>query len=172
MQTTRIPLEQMKPAPYNPRVKLEPGDPIYESLKVSIQEFGCVEPLVWNRRTGYIVGGHQRYDVLLDLGYTEDDVIVVDLDELKEKELNLRRNKITGRWENDKLAEILAELEREIDLTLAGFDEMEVSRILQNANLDIDSFFTEKQEEEESEGEEYKGEVQCPECGCWFKPKK
>ena len=97
---------------------------------------------------------------------------MVDLDELKEKELNLRLNKITGRWENDKLAEILAELEREIDLTLAGFDEMEVSRILQNANLDIDSFFTEKQEEEESEGEEHKGEVQCPECGCWLKPKK
>lgn len=52
-------ITDLKPAPYNPRLDLQPGDPDYEKLKRSIQEFGLVEPIVFNERTGYVVGGHQ-----------------------------------------------------------------------------------------------------------------
>jgi len=55
-----------------------------------------VEPIVWNKRTGNIVGGHQRLKVLLDMGMREVDCVVVDLDEAKEKALNLALNKIQG----------------------------------------------------------------------------
>src|SRR3990167_6581730 len=75
----RLPLSRLKPAPYNPRVALKPGMPEYEKLKRSIVEFGYAELAVWNRRTGHVVGGHQRLVVLGDLGRTEADVIVVDL---------------------------------------------------------------------------------------------
>ena len=46
-----------------------------------MQEFGYVEPIVWNKRTGNIVGGHQRYKILIDMGMQEVDCVVVDLDE-------------------------------------------------------------------------------------------
>ncbi|MFY9379208.1 MAG: ParB N-terminal domain-containing protein, partial [Acutalibacteraceae bacterium] len=61
MQVNKIPISQLNPAKYNPRKDLQPGDPEYEKLKRSMQEFGYVEPIVWNKRTGNIVGGHQRY---------------------------------------------------------------------------------------------------------------
>jgi len=57
-----------------------------------------VEPVIWNQKTGNVVGGHQRLKVLLDLGQTEIDCVVVDLDPQREKALNLALNKIQGEW--------------------------------------------------------------------------
>lgn len=48
-----VPIDQINAAAYNPRVDLQPGDPEYEKLKHSIEEFGYVEPIVWNERTGH-----------------------------------------------------------------------------------------------------------------------
>ena len=59
------------PADYNPRKDLKPGDAEYEKLKRSIEQFGYVEPVIWNKTTGFVVGGHQRLKVLLDMGITE-----------------------------------------------------------------------------------------------------
>ena len=59
MKIEKIAVEKIKPAKYNPRVDLKPGDPDYEKLKRSISEFDTVEPLVWNKRTGNLVGGHR-----------------------------------------------------------------------------------------------------------------
>ena len=168
----RIPFKQMNLAPYNPHVSLEPGDPMYDALKQSIETFGCVEPIVWNKRTGNIVGGHQRFKVAKDLGYTEDNVVIVDLEDTQEKSLNLALNKVSGQWDNDKLARILEEMQ-ETSIDAIGFSEGEISRILENANLDIDSFFKdaesppEKDTEDETYGED---EIQCPHCHKWFKP--
>ena len=64
MDILKIPTEKLKPSKYNPRKDLKPGDPEYEKLRRSIEEFGYVEPVIWNKRTGNIVGGHQRYKVL------------------------------------------------------------------------------------------------------------
>ena len=63
MEIREMPLEQLHTADYNPRVALEPGDPEFERLKNSIETFGEVAPIVWNQRTGRIVGGHQRLAV-------------------------------------------------------------------------------------------------------------
>ena len=76
-----MPIAELKPADYNPRKDLQPGDPEYDKLKRSLTEFGYVEPAIWNKTTGNIVGGHQRLKVLEDLGHTDVDVIVVELDE-------------------------------------------------------------------------------------------
>ena len=64
----KIPIGQLNTAAYNPRKDLQPGDPEYEKLKRSMQEFGYVEHIVWNKKTGNIVGGHQRYKIILDMG--------------------------------------------------------------------------------------------------------
>jgi ParB-like chromosome segregation protein Spo0J len=131
MEIRKIPIEKLNPAAYNPRKDLQPGDPEYEKLKRSMQEFGYVEPIVWNKRTGNIVGGHQRYKVLLDMGMSEVDCVVVDLDETKEKALNLALNKIQGDWDENKLAELMAELDASaFDVSLTGFDAPEIDELL------------------------------------------
>src|SRR5579875_1884988 len=111
MRIETVKLENLIPADYNPRIDLRPGDPEYEKLKRSIEEFGLVEPIVWNQRTGKVVGGHQRLKVLQDLGVTETEIVIVDLDETREKALNLALNKIEGAFDNFKLKELLEELD-------------------------------------------------------------
>ncbi|WP_375140430.1 ParB N-terminal domain-containing protein [Brevibacillus sp. HB2.2] len=124
MDIRKIPLSKINPAPYNPRIDLQPGDIEYEKLKRSIEEFGCVETLVWNERTGNLVGGHQRFKILVnELGSTEVNVSVVDLDDIREKALNIALNKISVAWDEEMLAQVLAELqESDLDVELTGFD--------------------------------------------------
>jgi ParB-like chromosome segregation protein Spo0J len=112
MNIQKISVEKLNPAVYNPRKDLKPGDKEYEKLKRSIEEFGYVEPVIWNQKTGNVVGGHQRLKVLLDLGQTEIDCVVVDLDLQREKALNLALNKIQGEWDENKLAELMADFLR------------------------------------------------------------
>ena len=111
MQIQKVSADRLNPAAYNPRRDLKPGDKDYEKLKRSIEEFGFVEPVVWNQATGFVVGGHQRLKVLLDMGETEIDCVVVDLEPEKEKALNLALNRIQGDWDEGKLAEVLADLD-------------------------------------------------------------
>ena len=113
MNIQKISAARLNPAAYNPRKDLKPGDKEYEKLKRSIAEFGYVEPVIWNSHTGSVVGGHQRLMVLLDLGYTEIDSVVVDLDPQREKALNIALNKIQGDWDEGKLASLMADFDAE-----------------------------------------------------------
>ena len=128
MEIVKMKLSELNPAEYNPRKALKPGDPAYEKLKASILSFGNVEPIVWNRSTGNVIGGHQRLRVLLDLGVTESEVSVVELSEVDERRLNIALNKITGEWDDEKLTSLLAELTAGgADVYPTGFDEQELS---------------------------------------------
>ncbi len=79
MNIQKIKAELLSPSAYNPRKDLKPEDKEYQKLKRSIEEFGYVEPVIWNKTTGNVVGGHQRLKVLLDLGHAEIDCVVVGL---------------------------------------------------------------------------------------------
>ena len=141
----------LNPAVYNPRKALKPGDAEYESLKTSIETFGYVDPIIVNS-DGTVIGGHQRLAVLVDLGYTEVDVAVVNLNKNDEKALNIALNKISGEWDNEKLAAIFTELKMdEYDVTLTGFGNKEISDILSG-------LVTEEQEVEE----QYSSNVTAP----------
>jgi len=119
------------PADYNPRKDLKPGDAEYEKLKRSIEQFGYVEPVIWNKTTGRVVGGHQRLKVLIDMGMTEVDCVVVELSEDKEKALNIALNKISGEWDKDKLALLIADLQgADFDVSLTGFEPTELDDLL------------------------------------------
>lgn len=93
----RMKTEDLKPADYNPR---EISDRAKEGLNASMETFGIVDLIVWNKRTGNVVGGHQRLDILLSHSIEETDVIVVDLSLEDEKALNIALNNphIAGRY--------------------------------------------------------------------------
>ena len=132
MNIQKIKIESLKPAEYNPRKDLKPEDEEYQKIKKSITEFGYVAPIIVNSNMT-VIGGHQRLKVLKELGYTEVECVVVDLDQKKEKALNIALNKISGDWDNDKLEELLAELKQtDIDMDITGFSFDEVDEILKD----------------------------------------
>lgn len=117
-------LTELKKAEYNPRTIT---DTAKHGMKASLQAFGDLQPIVWNKRTGNIVSGHQRYDVLTELGETETEVIIVDFDDLTEKKANLEMNNqsITGDWDEAKLADILDEIKLDTDYEPLLLNELE-----------------------------------------------
>lgn len=133
MVIEKIPMEKLIPADYNPRKDLKPGDAEYEKLKRSIKEFGYVEPIIWNKTTGNVVGGHQRLKVLLADGVKEIDCVVVEFDSEKEKALNIALNKVSGEWDRDKLTALISDLQAEdFDVTITGFDLAEIDELFKD----------------------------------------
>ena len=102
-------IADLTPAPYNPRTI---DAQALSGLTSSIDRWGVVEPVIWNRRTGHVVGGHQRLRALAALGETATEVVVVDLDEIEEKALNVALNSpsIAGEF-TVELHALLAEIE-------------------------------------------------------------
>jgi len=130
MNIQKMQIADLNAAKYNPRKALKAGDPEFEKLKRSVETFGLVDPPIWNSRTNTVVGGHQRLSVLKHLGYTEVDVVVVDLDETQEKALNVALNKVSGDWDIPLLTDLLKEIsESDYDATLTGFDLAEMDEL-------------------------------------------
>lgn len=131
-----VPLASMKPAAYNPR---RIGAGAKHGLTKSLERFGVVQPIVWNKRTGNIVGGHQRFTVLVEKGVVKTKAVVVDLDERDEKALNLTLNNLEIQGEFTAAAlDILDELEMDapdlVDDTLLN----ELKRSLAHEDLSLE----------------------------------
>jgi DNA modification methylase len=125
-------ISELKPAPYNPRKSTEKQE---QHLKASLEKFGVVEPIIFNKQTGFIVGGHFRVRELKKLGYKEVDCVIVDLSEEDEKELNVRLNANTGEWDWGQLQTWDAE-----QLEAWGLDvpEFEADQVLEAEEDDFD----------------------------------
>lgn len=140
MNIRRMQLADLKPASYNPRKDLQPGDPAYIKIKQSLETFGMVEPVIWNEKTGHVVSGHQRIKALCDIGETETDVVVINETLREEKKLNIILNRAKGRWDNEKLAPLMKELSERGDISLTGFEDYELQGLIdqyQNRLADI-----------------------------------
>ena len=134
MQIEKLKTELLVPADYNPRKDLKAGDPEYEKLKRSIEQFGYVEPVIWNKTTSHVVGGHQRLKVLLDMGIAEVECVVIEMNEEKEKALNIALNKISGDWDKDKLMLLIADLQgADFDVSLTGFEPAELDALFKDS---------------------------------------
>lgn len=113
-------------AEYNPRV-IEPE--ARAKLKANIERVGLIDGPVWNKRTGRVVGGHRRLEILDALMKTQDYMVpvnAVDLDEKTEKEQNVfLNNEMTqGQWDLDKLSEMFKDASVAIENT--GFTPAQV----------------------------------------------
>lgn len=144
MEWKTLGIDTLKPVAYNPRKKLKAGDKEYEKIKNSIQEFGYVEPIIVNYDMT-VIGGHQRLTVLKDLGYTEVQCVMVHIeDESKVKALNVALNKITGAWNEQLLADLIVDLQKEgFDTDLTGFEAPEIEQLfskVHNKEITEDDF--------------------------------
>lgn len=144
MQWKTLSVEALRPAAYNPRKKLKPGDKEYEKIKNSIQEFGYVEPIIVNYDMT-VIGGHQRLTVLKDLGYTEVQCVEVHIeDENKVKALNVALNKIIGSWNEQLLADLIVDLQSaNFNTDFTGFEAPEIEQLfskVHNKEIKEDSF--------------------------------
>jgi len=160
MNIDYIPIELIKLSPYNPRKDLKPGEPEYEKLKRSLVEFGYVDPIIWNKSTGNIVGGHQRFKIMRDMGMTSIKCVVLELEPDREKALNIALNKIAGEWNMPALADLMKDLAAQgFDLTMTGFDADEIRELQGDPQIDEDDFDLEAAIEEIIEPETKHGDV-------------
>lgn len=130
MEIRTLNAAKLKAADYNPRRDLQPEDAEYQKLRRSIEEFGYIEPIIWNERTGRVVGGRQRLKVLLEQGAQEIECVVVDLPDKDEKILNVLLNKVKGRWDIGKLADLLQQLDEAGAMEVTGFEDWELQSLL------------------------------------------
>lgn len=131
MEIERINSDSLVCPEYNPR---QISTEEMEKLKNSIKEFGYVDPIIVNRVNNHIVGGNQRYLALIELGYSEVDVVFIEEEDInREKALNIALNKISGEWDVEKLENIFQDLQFDgFDLSFTGFDNVE----LQDFNIE------------------------------------
>lgn len=141
MKIEKKKISDLKPAPYNPRQSTAKQE---SNLKKSLEKFGVVEPIIWNKQTGYIVGGHFRVRELKKLGFKEIDCVIVDLNEEDEKELNIRLNANTGAWDYDILANVWnSEQLDEWGLDIPNFSA-DIDYSEKNKELDLNDFEDQK----------------------------
>ena len=119
----------LRPSDHNPRVMPEEE---MLALERSIDEFGLVDPVIVRREDRTIVGGHQRLVAAQRLGLGQVPVVFVDVTEDEAGLLNLALNRIRGRWDEDRLAALLQQLDSlpNLDLSLSGFGEDDIDELL------------------------------------------
>lgn len=148
MEFKKLKITELIPAEYNPRKKLKTGDPEFEKIKKSIMEFGYVDPVIVNMDLT-VIGGHQRLTVLKELGHTEIDCVVIDVDKTKEKALNIALNKISGEWNKELLADLIKDLQAlDYDTGFTGFDPPEIDQLfneIHDKQIVEDEFDVEKE---------------------------
>lgn len=157
-------LDQITPAPYNPRLDLTPEDPEYQKIKKSILDHGLIQPIVYNEQTGNAVGGNQRLKILKDLGVEKAVCAVIRVPLVREMEISVALNKHDNLWDREKLREIMIQFKNEgYDPSRTAFDQYEFEQLSQEMNISVSGFFQE--EEKEVKDEKVKHTYKCPHCG-------
>lgn len=158
MNIKMVATKKLNPALYNPRIDLTSMDREWRNIENSLDAFGYIEPIVWNERTGNIVGGHMRYKILKERGKLPKEIecVVVNLSEDDEKACNLALNKATGLWDKERLNSLLETLkDSKFEMDNFGFD-----------HIDEEFFRDNEPSTAEPSSERY---VMCPNCKEVFK---
>lgn len=160
----KIEVAKIKPAPYNPRADLQPGDEDYERIRKSLIDHTLMQPLVFNKRTGHAVGGNQRLKVLQNEGIKQVTCAIIDVNLQREKEINLALNKINNMWDQPKLRDLFLEMQQKgRDLTRTGFRDYDIAKLTQDYGANLGSFF--EDDDEPAKHDKKVHTYKCPYCG-------
>jgi DNA modification methylase len=131
LQIVPVSIDDLRPDPANPR---KISDAELDALTRSLREFGFVQPVLARHEDKMVIGGHQRLVAARRLGWKTVPVIFLDLTDEHAHLLNLALNKISGDWDQDLLARLLADLQQtpDVDLSLSGFEPVEISQLLKH----------------------------------------
>jgi hypothetical protein len=143
-----VPLAELQPHPENPKAH-DLG-----LLRSSVDEFGFVEPIVRDDRTGFIISGHGRRELLLQRkgakgAAVPEGVVVRDdgewlvpvltgwesTDDAHARAALVALNQvgIAGGWDDVKLLATLQQVDMDGLLKQAGFADAELKRLLAKA---------------------------------------
>lgn len=122
-----VPRSQIKQAPYNPN-KME--EETFAALRKKVKDVGVVDTLIWNEKTGNLVGGHHRLKALDVLEGNQDylvGVAVVQLTPKREREMNIFLNnpQAQGNFDKDRLFRML-QSEPTLDIADLGFTKLDL----------------------------------------------
>ncbi len=126
-----VQIEHLHPDSANPRTI---SGAELDALTRSVSEFGLIDPIVARREDGLVVAGHQRLLAARRLGLEVVPVVFLDISVERARLLNVALNKISGTFDDELLARLLADLQPVdgIDLTLTGFGEDELAQLLKS----------------------------------------
>jgi DNA modification methylase len=126
---SEVAIDELKADPANPR---RISDAELEALTRSLREFGLVDPIIARASDRTVIGGHQRLLAARRLGLKTVPVIYLDVSKEKAQLLNVALNKISGDFDQELLARLLADLAAtpDLDLTLSGFEEKEITQFI------------------------------------------
>jgi hypothetical protein len=126
-----VPIDDLKADPANPR---RISDAELEALTRSIREFGLIDPIIARKEDRTVIGGHQRLLVARRLGLKSVPVTFLDITKEKAQLLNVALNRISGSFDQELLARLMAGLNTtpDLDLTLSGFDDKDIKQMLRS----------------------------------------
>ena len=133
LTVVQVPIDELRPDAANPR---RISDAQLEALTRSLKEYGFVQPVLARREDKTVIGGHQRLTAARRLGYKTVPVTYLDVTLEQARLLNLGLNKISGDWDNELLARLLADLNAtpDLDMSLSGFEADELQKLLRSLN--------------------------------------
>lgn len=135
----KIDIYRYKPHEDNPRIDLDKLENLNQSLEYSFNTYGYVEPIVVNERTKKILSGHQRIAWLKKYTNIRNiEAVVVDVDPEQERLILLALNKVNGRWNYEKLGQVLQDIKTKVDVNRLGFDKSMVAVILKQFEIQKD----------------------------------
>src|SRR2546428_7987977 len=134
----RVPLDSLHLDPANAR---EHGPENLEAIVGSLKRFNQAEPLVVQKKTGRVIGGNGRLEVMKKLGWAECDIVEVDLDDLNATALGiaLNRSASLASWNDSTLAKLLEELKVNDALEAVGYSNEDIGRLLDQLQLESGS---------------------------------
>lgn len=141
-RTSTAKLAELVPDPENPRSHSERN---IEAIRVSLEKFGQVLPLVVHRETKMIVGGNATTEAMRRLGWHSAKVFWFEGDQKSARALSIALNQTAtlAAWDMENLQSHLLALQDEFDFESLGFSEMDMDKILAGvgdpSDVEIDS---------------------------------
>jgi hypothetical protein len=134
----KVKINAIKNNPKNPRLC---KDDKFKKLVKSIKDFPemeSVRPIVVNKDM-VILGGNMRYKAMIECGYKEVNVEVVDWSEEKQNEFIIKDNVGFGEWEWEMVAN---------EWDMKQLEDWGLNLPILNSSVNLDDFFEESKEDD------------------------